>query len=113
MNMTDAAVSIIATDLKGTSSSQMSAKAMKRVYKKWKRFTFTQISWQATNSLSCNTGTFMNTDKPFGMEMNDDGLPEYSPDRNNIVAYHMYKPGLTDKLPDPEDTHTPFFRTPS
>ena len=55
----------------------------------------------------------MNINKQFSMEMDDDGLPKYSPDRNNIVAYHMYKLGLTDKLPDPEDTHTPFFRTPS
>ena len=55
----------------------------------------------------------MSINKPFSMEMDDDGLPKYSPDRNNIVAYHMYKLGLTDKLPDPEDTHTPFFRTPS
>lgn len=55
----------------------------------------------------------MNTDNPFGMELDDDGLPKYSPDRQNIVGYHMFKLGLTDKLPDPEDTHTPFFRTPS
>ena len=55
----------------------------------------------------------MSINKQFSMEMDDDGLPKYSPDRNNIVAYHMYKLGLTDKLPDPEDTHTPFFRTPS
>ena len=47
------------------------------------------------------------------MEIDDDGLPKYSPDRKNIAAYHMYKLGLTDKLPDPEDSHTPFFRTPS
>ena len=57
--------------------------------------------------------TFMMINKPFGEEIDDDGLPKYSPDRNNIVAYHMYKLGLTDKLPDPEETHTPFFRTPS
>ena len=49
----------------------------------------------------------------FGQETDDDGLPKYSPDRKNITAYHMYKLGMTDKLPDPEDTHTPFFRTPS
>ena len=55
----------------------------------------------------------MNPNNPFGMEIDDDGLPKYSPDRKNIAAYHMYKLGLTDKLPDPEDTHTPFFRTPS
>ena len=55
----------------------------------------------------------MNTDNPFGMEMDEDGLPEYSPDRKNMTAYHMVRPGLTDKLPDPEKTHTPFFRTPS
>ena len=55
----------------------------------------------------------MSINKQFSMEMDDDGLPKYPPDRNNIVAYHMYKLGLTDKLPDPEDTHTPFFRTPS
>ena len=55
----------------------------------------------------------MSINNPFGMEIDDDGLPKYSPDRKNIAAYHMYKLGLTDKLPDPEDTHTPFFRTPS
>ncbi|WP_288637163.1 hypothetical protein [uncultured Oxalobacter sp.] len=55
----------------------------------------------------------MNPNNPFGMEIDDDGLPKYSPDRKNIAAYHMYKLGLTDKLPDPEDSHTPFFRTPS
>ncbi len=55
----------------------------------------------------------MNPNNLFGMEIDDDGLPKYSPDRKNIAAYHMYKLGLTDKLPDPEDTHTPFFRTPS
>ena len=55
----------------------------------------------------------MNPNNPFGMEIDDDGLPKYSPDRKNIAAYHMYKLGLTDKLPDPEESHTPFFRTPS
>ena len=55
----------------------------------------------------------MNTTNPFGMEIDDDGLPKYSPDRKNITAYHMYKLGMTDKLPDPEESHTPFFRTPS
>ena len=55
----------------------------------------------------------MTTNNPFGMEIDDDGLPKYSPDRNNITAYHMYKLGMTDKLPDPEESHTPFFRTPS
>ncbi|WP_462370312.1 pesticin C-terminus-like muramidase [Oxalobacter formigenes] len=55
----------------------------------------------------------MSINNPFGMEIDDDGLPKYSPDRKNIAAYHMYRLGLTDKLPDPEDTHTPFFRTPS
>ncbi len=55
----------------------------------------------------------MSINNQFGMEIDDDGLPKYSPDRKNITAYHMYKLGLTDKLPDPEDTHTPFFRTPS
>ena len=55
----------------------------------------------------------MNTNNPFGEEIDDDGLPKYSPDRKNITAYHMYKLGMTDKLPDPEESHTPFFRTPS
>lgn len=55
----------------------------------------------------------MHSDNPFGMEIDDDGFPKYSPDRKNITAYHMYKLGMTDKQPDPEETHTPFFRTPS
>lgn len=55
----------------------------------------------------------MHSDNPFGAEIDDDGLPKYSPDRKNIAAFHMYKLGMTDKLPDPEETHTPFFRTPS
>ena len=49
----------------------------------------------------------------FGQEIDDDGLPKYSPDRKNVAAYHMFKMGLSETMPDPEDTHTPFFRTPS
>lgn len=52
-------------------------------------------------------------DKAFGEEIDDDGLPKYSPDRKNVTAYHMFKMGMTDRMPDPEETHTPFFRTPS
>ncbi len=44
----------------------------------------------------------------FGEEIDDDGLPKYAPGGKNIVAYQMYKLGMTDKLPDPEDTHTRF-----
>lgn len=55
----------------------------------------------------------MTQTNPFGFDIDDDGLPKYSPDRNNVTTYHMYKLGMTDTLPDPEDTHTPFFRTPS
>ena len=51
----------------------------------------------------------MNPNNPFGMEIDDDGLPKYSPDRKNIAAYHMYKLGLTDKLPDPEEHAYPVF----
>ena len=49
----------------------------------------------------------------FGQEIDDDGLPKYSPDRNNVAAYHMFKMGLSETMPDPEEFHTPFFRTPS
>lgn len=78
-----------------------------------KGFNFYTYPEQAINSLPLNMRTSMRINNPFGMEIDDDGLPKYSPDRKNITAYHMYKLGLTDKLPDPEDTHTPFFRTPS
>ena len=78
-----------------------------------KGFNFYTYPEQAINSLPSNMRTLMSINNPFGMEIDDDGLPKYSPDRNNITAYHMYNLGLTDKLPDPEDTHTPFFRTPS
>ena len=55
----------------------------------------------------------MNGNNTYDEELDDDGLPKYAPDGKNIAAYQMYKLGMTDKLPDPEDTHTPFFRTPS
>ena len=55
----------------------------------------------------------MSDNNAFGQEIDDDGLPRYSPDRNNVAAYHMFKMGLSETMPDPEDTHTPFFRTPS
>lgn len=69
----------------------------------------TDIKW----STYSDKESFMNENNAFGQSIDDDGLPKYSPDRKNITAYHMYKLGMTDKLPDPEETHTPFFRTPS
>ena len=32
----------------------------------------------------------MNPNNPFGMEIDDDGLPKYSPDRKNIAACLLY-----------------------
>ena len=54
----------------------------------------------------------MAQNNPFNFDIDDDGLPKYSPDRKNITAYHMYKLGMTDSLPDP-DVPEPLFRTPS
>ena len=54
----------------------------------------------------------MAQNNPFHFDIDDDGLPKYSPDRKNITAYHMYKLGMTDSLPDP-DVPEPLFRTPS
>lgn len=95
----------------------MSGKELKRVYKYMKEYVIpfshtvypAGIQWSACQRKE----RFMALDNPFGADIDDDGLPRYSPDRKNIAAYHMFKLGMTDRLPDPEDTHTPFFRTPS